>query len=132
MELDLTKEEIIVLTGLLRRYSENDLFVIEDQAEQRALWNLECVLEKVVGDLNDGVWNDALDSALASLRDEAGTSAAFERENGRIALWLEPSDIQFILSEWRKTPDDEPIEIKERWGRLAFRCNSALHKAGLK
>jgi len=132
MELDLTKEEIIVLTGLLRRYSENDVFAIEDQAEQRALWNLECVLEKIVGNLYEVDWSEALDSASESLRDEAGTSSAFEKENGRIALWLEPSDIHFILSEWRKVPENETVSAKENWGKLSFRCNSALHKAGLK
>ena len=74
MELDLTKEEIIVLTGLLKRYSDSDVFAVEDQAEQRALWNLE----------------------------------------------------------WRKVSENEPESTKENWGKLSFRCNSALHKAGLK
>jgi len=30
---------------LLSRYSDSESLVIEDQAEQRALWNLLCVLE---------------------------------------------------------------------------------------
>ncbi|PHS63021.1 MAG: hypothetical protein COB09_12365 [Thalassobium sp.] len=132
MELDLTSEEIIVLTGLLKRYSESGVFAIEDQAEQRALWNLECVLEKVVGNLYEGEWSEVLNSAQNSLRDETGTSAAFEKENGRIALWLEPIDIQFILSEWRKVSENEPESTKDNWGKLSFRCNSALYKAGLK
>jgi len=31
---------------LLSRYSDSESLVIEDQAEQRALWNLLCVLER--------------------------------------------------------------------------------------
>ena len=132
MNLNLSKEEVIVLSGLLKRYSEKDTLVIEDQAEQRALWNLECVLEKVVGNLYEGSWEKAHFEALTSLRDEVGTNSEFEKENGRLALWLEPDDIQFVLSEWRKVSDEENETVKESWGKLSFRCNSALHKAGLK
>ncbi len=132
MELDLTKEEIVVLTGLLKRYSENETFVIEDQAEQRALWNLECVLEKVVGNYYEGNWETAHNDALDSLRDEIGTNSVFEKEKSRIALWLEPQEVEFIINEWRKVPDNEEESIKDSWGKLSFRCNSALHKAGLK
>jgi hypothetical protein len=132
VDLDLTKEEAIVLSGLLKRYSEKDTLAIEDQAEQRALWNLECILEKVVGNLYEGNWEEAHSKALGNLRDETGTNSEFEKESGRLALWLEPNDIKFILSEWRKVPDEETETIKESWGKLSFRCNSALHKAGLK
>jgi hypothetical protein len=42
----LTTAEAVVLDDLLRRYSETDLLVIGDRAEQQALWNLQCLLER--------------------------------------------------------------------------------------
>jgi hypothetical protein len=42
----LTVAEAVVLDDLLRRYSQTDLLAIEDQAEQQALWNLQCLLER--------------------------------------------------------------------------------------
>lgn len=45
----LTLPEAVVLLGLLRRYSEDGRPTIEDQDEQRALWNLECVFEREDG-----------------------------------------------------------------------------------
>jgi hypothetical protein len=61
----LTVPEAVVLDALLRRYSETDCLVINDQAEQRALWNLQCVFEKV----GDPSW-PSLENARAALRDE--------------------------------------------------------------
>ena len=60
----LTVPEPVVLDAFLRRYSETDRLVIADQAEQRALWNLQCVFEKV----GDPSW-PSLEEARASLRD---------------------------------------------------------------
>jgi len=55
-----------------------------------------------------------------------------EQEKGRLAFWLDPTDIEFLANEWRKIPDDAPDQVKEAWGRIAFRASSALHKAGIK
>ena len=55
-----------------------------------------------------------------------------EAEKGRVALWLDPNDIRFLLTEWRKIPDSVPDEVSESWSRIAFRASSALHKIGLK
>lgn len=41
----LTVPEAVVIDAFLRRYSENDRLYIVDQAEQRALWNLQCIFE---------------------------------------------------------------------------------------
>lgn len=131
MDLNITNDEAIVLWNLLRRYSERDLLGTEDQAEQRALWNLECVLEKMVGNLYEGEWEVALKAAYEKLRDENGTNAIYEKESGRVALWLEPEEIRFIISDWRKVPDEASEQVKEAWGKLYFRCNTALHKAGI-
>jgi hypothetical protein len=60
----LTVPEAVVLDAFLRRYSETDRLNIADQAEQRALWNLQCVFEKV----GDPSW-PSLEEARAALRD---------------------------------------------------------------
>jgi hypothetical protein len=60
----LTVPEAVVLDAFLRRYSETDRLVIADQAEQRALWNLQCLFEKV----GDPSW-PSLEEARAALRD---------------------------------------------------------------
>jgi len=62
----LTVAEAVVLGEFLRRYSETDRLAVEDQAEQRALWNLECLLEREA--LPPPSW-PLLEEARASLRD---------------------------------------------------------------
>lgn len=59
----LTVTEAVVVDAFLRRYSETDRLTIADQAEQRALWNLQCVFEKV----GDPSW-PSLEEARATLR----------------------------------------------------------------
>ena len=53
-----------------------------------------------------------------------------ETELGRVALWLDPDDLRFLVAEWRRLPDDAPEAVRETWGRIAFRSMAALHKAG--
>jgi hypothetical protein len=60
----LTFAEAVVLDELLRRYSDTDILAIDDQAEQRALWNLTCLLER---DGDRPIW-PLLDEARAELR----------------------------------------------------------------
>lgn len=60
----LTVPEAVVIDAFLRRYSETDQLIIADQAEQRALWNLQCLFEKV----GDPSWPSVEDSR-AALRD---------------------------------------------------------------
>jgi hypothetical protein len=64
----LTAPEALVLGELLRRYSETGRLAIEDSAEQQALWNLECLLERVA--LPPPSW-PTLDEARAVLRPPA-------------------------------------------------------------
>ncbi len=61
----LTLAEAVVLDEVLRRYSETERLTIMDQAEQRALWNLQCLLER---DGSRPLW-PSLQEAQASLRD---------------------------------------------------------------
>ena len=46
IDINLTKDEAWVLFEFVRRFSETDKLKIEDQSEERALWNLCCVFEK--------------------------------------------------------------------------------------
>ena len=46
--IPLTRAEVVVLFDFLTRYSETDQLMIEDQAEQRVLWNLQCALERII------------------------------------------------------------------------------------
>ncbi len=60
----LTVNEAVVLLGLTQRYSETDRLTVEDQAEQRALWNLSCLLERA-----DKHSSPSFEQARAELRD---------------------------------------------------------------
>jgi hypothetical protein len=46
VRLELTADEALVLFEFLSRYGESDTLSVVDQAEQRALWNLQCLFEK--------------------------------------------------------------------------------------
>ena len=46
VEIKLTKDEALVLFDFMSRFSNEDKLSIQDQSEERALWNLTCVLEK--------------------------------------------------------------------------------------
>jgi len=64
--IHLTSAEAVILDEFLRRYSNTDRLAIEDQAEQRALWNLACLLES---DGDRPNW-PSLDEARAQLWDD--------------------------------------------------------------
>jgi hypothetical protein len=55
-----------------------------------------------------------------------------EIEKGRIPLWLDPNDILFLLTEWRKIPSDAGEDILKTWSNIAFRASTSLHKNGIK
>jgi hypothetical protein len=56
-----------------------------------------------------------------------------ERELGRIALWLDPDDLEWLATraDWCSCTDDTPQEERERCGRIRFRASAAAHKSGL-
>ena len=53
-----------------------------------------------------------------------------EREIGRVALWLDPSDLDW-LSKRCDCSEDADADQRERCARIRFRARAALHKAGL-
>jgi len=70
VQISLTADEAVVLFEFVRRYSDLDDLTIVDQAEQRALWNLCCVLERGALAPLAGDWPDLLQQARDRLRDE--------------------------------------------------------------
>jgi len=68
--VELTADEALVLFEFLSRYSNTDKLTIEDQAEQRALWNLNCCLEKILIEPFDVAYKQLLQAARDRLRDE--------------------------------------------------------------
>lgn len=70
IDVPLTPDEALVLFEFLWRYSDTDQLQVLDQAEQRALWNLCCVLEKVLVEPFDPNYPELLKAARDRLRDK--------------------------------------------------------------
>ena len=68
----LTSDEALVLFELLSRYSNSNQLAVEDQAEQRALWNLQCLLEGQLVEPFRSDYDDLLRNARDRLRDKIG------------------------------------------------------------
>lgn len=58
------------------------------------------------------------------------TSPSEEKSKGRINLWLDPKDIQW-LSVHCCCSDNATEEEKARCARIRFRASAAIHKADL-
>ncbi|QDT45944.1 hypothetical protein Pan241w_60720 [Gimesia alba] len=133
MDIKLNDDEALVLFELLTRFTEEELFGLEDQAEMRVLWNLQAVLESALAEPFLSNYKELLAEARDRLRDKGNfTNADAEQEKGRLALWLEPKQIQFLIHEWRTIPKETPEPVRKQWGEVAFRAMAALHKAGIK
>ncbi len=46
--IELSKAEALVLFDLLGRFDKDEKLIMENQAEERVLWNIHCSLEKVL------------------------------------------------------------------------------------
>ncbi|MEM1069309.1 MAG: hypothetical protein AAGI63_10465 [Planctomycetota bacterium] len=126
--ITLTEDHALVLFEFLGRFAATGLLGTEDQAEQRALRDMHSLLKDQLGSLLD---HKSLIDARDSLRDDRGTDAASEQISGQLAFWLHPDSLAFLADEWRKLPPDLPAEDRKRWGEIAFRAMSALHKSGI-
>ena len=69
VQLALTRDEALVLHDLLQRFSASGSLGIEDQAEERALWNVCCLLERELVEPLSSVYAEALAAARSRLRD---------------------------------------------------------------
>ena len=71
VNIELTKEEAIVLYEFLGRFNENDdLSKFEDQSEQRVLWDIECILGKELSEPFRTVYQEIVKKARETVRDE--------------------------------------------------------------
>jgi hypothetical protein len=66
----ITSDEAIVLFEFLQRFGKTEKLGIADQAEERALWNLCCALEKQLAMPFDKNYPALLCAARERLRDE--------------------------------------------------------------
>lgn len=67
--LALTSDEALVLHDLLQRFTATGHLALVDQAEERALWNLGCLLERELVEPFSAHYAQALAAARAALRD---------------------------------------------------------------
>ena len=70
IKISLTKDEALVLFEFLFRFSDTEKLNIEHQAEERALWNLECSLEKILVEPFKDDYLELLETARERLKDE--------------------------------------------------------------
>ena len=54
-----------------------------------------------------------------------------EAAKGRVALWLDPADLEWLSQTCRCDDNADQAQI-ERCARIRFRASAALHKAGLR
>src|SRR5262249_19032486 len=54
-----------------------------------------------------------------------------ERARGRVALWLDVSDLEWLSQRCDCTADTSEIQ-RDRCARVRFRARAALHKAGFR
>lgn len=69
VHLELTIEEALVLFEFLSRFHDEDALAIQDQAEERALWNLHGVLERSLVEIFDPDYKALVAVARDRLRD---------------------------------------------------------------
>ncbi|MGN6546924.1 MAG: hypothetical protein ACTHK7_17855 [Aureliella sp.] len=132
ISITLTEDEAVVMFEFLARFTDTNLLGTEDQAEQRALWNFHGLLERKLTAPFAPNYQELLTAARDALRDNRGTNAQSESSRGRLAFWLDPDDVAFVVDQWRKMPDDLPDDDRRRWATIAFRGMSALRKAGIR
>ena len=71
IQLELNFDEALVLFEFLSRYSETDRLSIDDQSEQRVLWNLCCDLEKELVEPFSSNYEQLLNEARRKTRDSS-------------------------------------------------------------
>lgn len=69
VQLELSRDEAIVLFEWLMRFNKSDGARFEDQAEQRVLWDLEAMLESRLVEPFEPNYSDLLARARLSVRD---------------------------------------------------------------
>ncbi len=67
IKISLTKYEAILLLEFLARLNKSGY--VQDKPEQRALWNLECILEKEIPFIFSERYGEILEEARKNLQD---------------------------------------------------------------
>lgn len=70
INISLDEERALVLHAFIARINEEEPLAFHDQSEQRVLWDLECLLEKELLQLNDSDYHEILKNARDCLRDK--------------------------------------------------------------
>jgi len=68
--IELSEDEVVILSEWLSRFNKRDDEKFRDQAEQRALWNLDCQLEKLNEIVFAPDYDERLNKAYARVRDQ--------------------------------------------------------------
>lgn len=68
--ISLTAEEALVLFEFLTRYSDEGVLRIEHQAEERVLWDVQCVLEPQMDTINNRNYEEEVAAAREAVRDK--------------------------------------------------------------
>lgn len=71
VQITLTEDDAWVLFELTRRFSDTDKLSIENQAEERALWNLCCIFEKTLHKASDIDYKEFISKCRDGLQDES-------------------------------------------------------------
>ena len=73
VNIQLTRDEAIVLFEFLGRFNERfDSDKFEDQAEERVLWDIECILEKELSEPFQSDYQEIVERARINVRDKKG------------------------------------------------------------
>ena len=49
-----------------------------------------------------------------------------DNDKEKIAVWLDPEDIDFLIKEWQEHSESRSESKAERWGHIAYKLNVAL------
>jgi hypothetical protein len=69
VQMNLSRDEAIVLFEFLSRYTDTARLSIEDQAEQRVLWDLCCILESQLHEPISPHYEQVLERSREVVRD---------------------------------------------------------------
>ena len=70
IQINLSRDEAVILFEFLSRFSNEEVLEIEDQAESRVLWNILCDLEKVLTEPFSEKYTEILETAREKIRDK--------------------------------------------------------------
>ena len=71
LSIELSRNEALVFFEFLTRFNKKDLpEIFEDQAEQRVLWDIEAILQKVLVEPFNPDYHEIIKKARETIRDE--------------------------------------------------------------